>query len=621
MTGKKINIVIKKYSLTKDKNGQLWKNFNKTVNIPNMKKNNKIEYVSGTGIKNYIFNDPLLDYLKLKKTKHQKNNSSRQLITDSSNMLFGYGNTFEDKIFDHLATKFPGQTTRILDKNIMPSEDMMGDTYEQMCKGVPIILQAVLYNNTNMTFGVADIIVRSDFINKLFNYDIINKKESQINALNITKPKGKKYHYVVIDIKWSKIMYCVDGETIRNNNRIKSYKAQLAIYTAALGQLQGYTPDKAYIWAKTTGHTENNIIHTSDDIFDNIGVVDFLGFDNKYIDMTYDAITWIQNVRNNWKKWTITPPSIPELYPNMKNHYDGYFHEEKSKLADELGELTSVWMIGYKNRKIAHDKKIYSWRDKRCISKNIGINGKKVAPMLDKILKINRGRVKMSPRKVTNNIGDWKTKHGLEFYVDFETMNSTLYKNEIDIHKPKTNNIICFMIGVGYMNKSGIWKYKSFYMSEINEQNELKLINDFVKFINKKIMDNDTYAKFIHWGSAEVSILNQLNRKYNYMWTEFISSIKYTDLLTVFKLEPIVIKGALNFGLKDISKAMHSHKMITTTWPQTHIESGEDAMMSAIRYYQNDYKDENELQRLINYNEIDCKVLSEILCYLRKYKK
>ena len=42
---------------------------------------------------------------------------------------------------------------------------------EAMKKGIPIICQAVLYNFEDKTYGLPDILIRSDYINKLVNLD------------------------------------------------------------------------------------------------------------------------------------------------------------------------------------------------------------------------------------------------------------------------------------------------------------------------------------------------------------------------------------------------------------------------------------------------------------------
>ena len=95
-------------------------------------------------------------------------------------------------------------------------------------------------------------------------------------------------------------------------------------------------------------------------------------------------------------------------------------------------------------------------------------------------------------------------------------------------------------------------------------------------------------------------------------------------MLNVFKKEPIVIKGCLNFGLKSVAKTMHKHKFIKTTWRNSIFSNGTNAMIYAyneyIKYKKIDehIKYSSTMQNIAEYNEIDCKVIYEIINYLRK---
>ena len=58
-----------------------------------------------------------------------------------------------------------------------------------MNRGTPIIYQAVLYNYKHKVFGSADLIIRSDWLNKLVNTKVLDESEIKIPAksLNIKK--------------------------------------------------------------------------------------------------------------------------------------------------------------------------------------------------------------------------------------------------------------------------------------------------------------------------------------------------------------------------------------------------------------------------------------------------
>jgi hypothetical protein len=113
------------------------------------------------------------------------------------------------------------------------------------------------------------------------------------------------------------------------------------------------------------------------------------------------------------------------------------------------------------------------------------------------------------------------------------------------------------------------------------------------------------------------------------------SSYEFVDLNKIVKNNNIVIKGCMNYGLKDFASAMYDNKFIKTIW-DTECSNGLTAMIDAIRYYNfiNSYNKLNNRQKksklndynsykhimddIIRYNEIDCKVLYEILIFFRR---
>lgn len=633
-----------------------WNIFNTYVN-PNgqidISNNEKDNWVSATSVKNYLLGEPLLDWLGLYYNKIGYNDKNtnikqhpnciqpRQQLTDiiikerehsHLNIFFEKGNDFEKNIIDYLKTKYPDDVKTVATNKL--SEKMSTITLKYMHDGIPIIEQAVLYNYKNKTFGVADILIRSDWINKIFEMPMLSSDEEHIPSPNLKT----NYHYRVIDIKWTTMDLCANGHTIRNNCKFPAYKGQLAIYNASLGIMQGYTPSIAYILAKSWNeNNKNNMngITKGHNPFTRLGSIDFNSFDKKYIAKTFNAINWVRNVRYNGGNWSCLPPSIPELYPNMCNQYDTPYHNIKLTLANKTKELTQMWNVGLKNRLIAHKKGIYSWNDKKCSSSIMGINGKKIGPIIDKIIKINRDSAKLiEPTIITNNMCNWQQQKALDFYIDFEYVSECFYSNRDGVTDMKANNEIdnrlIFLIGVGYL-ENDIWKYKCFLANAISFEEEYKILNEFATFINNIVDANNNmnggneHARFLHWSHAEKTLLKMAcNRHGDFeMWQ---NSLTWIDMCKVFVDEPIVLKGAHRFSLKDVAKTMGKHNMISSNWNTDGPSNGLDAMLNAIKYYkfminpndaEHDYY-EKIMQSIVYYNEIDCKVLYEIVLYLRK---
>jgi len=124
---------------------------------------------------------------------------------------------------------------------------------------------------------------------------------------------------------------------------------------------------------------------------------------------------------------------------------------------------------------------------------------------------------------------------------------------------------------------------------------------------------NKTEAVFIHWTDAEPSFYNRAQKEFN------LPNKTFLDLYKVFIKEPISIKGALNYSLKTIANAMYKLKLINTFWDSnSKCSNGLDALVQANKIYCENHNIEiNKMSDISNYNEIDCKVLCEILGYLR----
>jgi hypothetical protein len=191
----------------------------------------------------------------------------------------------------------------------------------------------------------------------------------------------------------------------------------------------------------------------------------------------------------------------------------------------------------------------------------------------------------------------------MEFYLDYET---TTDFNE--------SNFI-FMIGVGFINKKNKWEFKCLVAKNDTLIAQIEMFNEFWNYIDnilKKYKKDD--GVFIHWTSAEQTFFNKIKNIINCKPKLFL------DLYQIFLAEPIVIKNAFNFSLKTIAKEMYNHGMIKTNWNENNLcSNGLDAMIMAHELYtKKSIVKINDMKDIVYYNEVDCKVMYEILDYLRK---
>ena len=600
----------KKYKTNQPIN--IWDKFI-TISPP---KTYKKTYVSGTDVKNYLLNDPLLDWFDL---YYDKTN----LNLTKPNLLFDKGNEFESEIFEKLKKKFVNKTIMINTQGKSGyTQHNYKKTINHMKKGTPFIFQGVLINDSNSTIGMADIICRSDYVNLITKHETISPEQMYIPGPKLAKI-SPKYHYVIIDIKWTTMSLCVGSSIIRNDGRFPAYKGQLAIYTCAIGAIQGYIPTQAYILAKSwICHKKDNIT-MGYDCFEKLGVIDYANSDNKYINQTVNAIKWVIKVRNEGLTWNIYKPHIKELYPNCSNHYDAPWTNIKQTIAKQIKDPTLIWNVSYKNRNMLLDKNIKSWTNIKCTAKNLSICGDSTAHIIDSILNINRNKNKkilVQPKKIVNNLFNWKTKTKYDYYVDFETINKNISDTELSLENCRAISDMVFMIGVGYEIKTK-WYFKTFVTKDLSIQEETRIFNDFFNFIlglrKKSNMNDQTKSRLFHWTQAETNNFKHVNLRNNLIYNKFTNVIEWVDMYKIFVKEPIVIKGCFNFKLKSIGKALFNHKLIKTNWDESGPEDGFDAMMGAIDYYTNINTNTQSMNTIIKYNEIDCKILWEIMDYIR----
>jgi len=577
------------------------------------------DMISASSIRNYMLDDPLLDWLKYysikkiddipTKLNHNIYITSNTNYYDNNYMEFimEQGLLFEKVVIDKLKENYT--ITQISNTNMSHSWDYYMETINMMKKGAEIIYQGVIHDYKNKLYGTPDLLIRSDCFENIFNYPVKNNSAPLLST---------PFHYIVVDIKHSLLTFNSKKEYLLNNNSIPAYKGQVYIYNKILSEIQGYMPSSGFLLGKKTIYTKNKKNYISENFMNNIAEINYNTFDKDIIIKINKAIEWIHNMRQNGHNWHLLPtPSIPELYPNMKNTKDSNYHMLKMELADQIYEITNIWWCGYNKRNIAHMSNIYGWNDNRLNATIMNFNDNKIASTVNHILNINRSATKLiRTNDLINTLDKWDNfgDDTLEFYIDFETMNGNI--GQI-IDEDNINPDVIFMIGLGW-EENNEWKYKSFILKENNNEAELEIINNMFLFINNKKQElNKNKTIFIHWTNAEVSFFNKFKSKH---LDKTIDDLHFYDLHKLFLENNIVVKGALNFSLKTIANAMYKHNMISTKWDTKSIcSNGLQAMYLAYNLYKNNNNiiEEPIMKEIETYNMIDCKVMWEILKYLR----
>lgn len=451
-----------------------------------------------------------------------------------------------------------------------------------------VIFSGLLVCDKKKIFGIPDIIIKKKLLNELYTVNFPNSVNSLSNE------------YCIVDIKYSNLILCSDGLTIRNTNTAKAYKAQISVYNYLLNVNLNINNSVSFIICKSEINSELKHKLVLID-YDNNDIL--YKYENQKYDLVYKYFSnkrrklvpnnIIKLLKNNLNiNDKVVPSKLNKYhYPNMKCTILSSTDKIKRYHANLLKEITLLWGLDYKTRELLHKNNIYTWckiTDAE-VDKYVSENKNMI---VKNIININRSDEKINwdlPDKLSilNDYLNNDDYHNL--YIDFETITDSKYSNEI------------FMIGI-YMSNT----YINFTRNDISDN--INLLDDFVNFLNT--LDKSKKIRLYYWSSFEKSLMDKKGN--------INLDIIYIDLLLLFRdpLYPITIKGAYNYSLKSIANALYDNKLLNKIW-NTESTNGLEAMNMAVEYYKTG--EENLIKDIYEYNKIDCKIMYDIICCLKKY--
>ncbi len=581
-------------------------------------------WVSASRVRNALLQDWILDWLDL----HGENNGFRPDTkapwhdprTDFTSFVFERAHAFEAAVLAHLGTLTRVETIATRREEIR-SPAAVERTLAAMRRGVPVIYQGVLHDEESQTYGAPDFLVRSDELRRLF-VDALEDFE----AVHPAQTLGQPFHYRVVDAKFTTLSLQQRTGELGNAGSCLAYKAQLFIYGRALGALQGYLPPRAYLLGRSWQQGEAR----GTSAFERLAPMSHTREIKKgmYLGaVVNEAVEWVRRVRSEGSRWTLRPkPSVPELWPNMSHTQDAPWRSAKKRIARDLDELTLLWHVGHDKRAAAHAEGVFCWSDPRCTAETLGVVGEKTGPTLDAILAANRdaaGPV-LRPERVTADEAVWRPVPALEFFVDFETVSDL--DDDFSTFPERGGHTLIAMIGCGHV-EDGAWRFCAFTVDALAEASEAAVIEawlEHMEAVRQRLAPEIEKPRVFHWSSAEVSFLDSAfnsarARHPGRAWPE----VNWYDLLQrVIRAEPVVVRGALGFGLKPIAQALHRHGLIETSWGSGPGD-GLGAMVGLWRAQEEarvqnlPLRELDHVSAIERYNESDCRAMAEILHLLR----
>ena len=310
-------------------------------------------------------------------------------------------------------------------------------TFDAMCDGIELIEQAVVRDPERRTYGAIDLLVRSDVLERLFPGTLADGEE-RVGAPGLIGADGapKPWHYLVVDVKFSTLDLSVNGYAGSSH---RHYAGQVLVYTAAIARLQGYCPREAYLLGRTWTTAKGR----------GSGALDRLGRVPIDRDASREsgradavplavevarAVEWVRTMRAEGAGWTALPrPSRPELYPNLNNDQDQPWSEAKSRIAEEIGELTALPGVGPELRDAAIARGIAGRGEPGLSPERLEVGGDVRPRRLSVVLAANAperaAAIAADPSNAvipaTIDLGgdderEWRVPYPLEFFVDFE---------------------------------------------------------------------------------------------------------------------------------------------------------------------------------------------------------
>jgi len=239
---------------------------------------------------------------------------------------------------------------------------------------------------------------------------------------------------------------------------------------------------------------------------------------------------------------------------------------------------------------------------------------------------VNRpGGETVRPVRMITGTQEWRLRAEVETFVDFEFLQD-LDDDFADFPRKGGQSVI-FQIGCGTY-QGGEWRFRQFTVDELSLAAEAKMIDDWLAHLHALAAEAGCdvgSARLVHWSPAETSNFeraydNARARHPDRDWPV----LSWFDLLhEVVQAEPLVVRGAFSFSLKPIARSLHALGHIPTHWGEG-LADGAGAMAgawnAAIEAKRKGVTlgETEVMSEIARYNEVDCRVMAEILDYLRR---
>ena len=436
------------------------------------------------------------------------------------------------------------------------------DLTKQMIKeNVKVIFNGCLRCDKMRLFSHFDVLIHSSIICDFLNVDLASQSQSQY------------YHLLIV----------YNNNRDQKKNNVILYGKQ-KILDPSISFDSQFNQPRAFILSS------ENIIYSID-----------LNKQQLFYKMN-EAYKWIWDLRENGRSWDLFNPTRHELLPNMKH-------------GSTYGYKRIIQSIISKNDELTSYNDITLGKRNDCFIRQLSVDEalrESNKPFLKSVADL-RGT-----KKVSCDLSNLVVPKKRIFYVDFEYINSFHFKRNFS--RADTNHL--YLIGVLYENNNS-WLYKAFVPIAIDHETsssssyEVQNIRDWIDFMESF----GTPYCVMNWSTAEQSMLTSLSKQYNF---ELETTIEWIDLLKLFKSTiHFVCDGMKTYSLKDVAKSMYKLGFIKTLWNDNIMNGLEANILLIPNFTKGDYilQQCDALSDIIDYNEIDCRVMMELFEFVVSIKQ
>jgi len=368
---------------------------------------------------------------------------------------------------------------------------------------------------------------------------------------------------------------------------------------------------------------------------------------------------WYENIVNEMKgKQRFDRKNMPRPNMRLEAYRDGRWCSVKRKVAECFGELTLL--PGVKSelrdeiiRRNGGKDSIFDEELKEVLLNVVPGNTHR-ENMITLLHSEGENEVNGLPSVVCHRVKQndhlWRSaSHDEIVYFDFEMANpcDMLMENEMNSYErivPEVDIDVSrlFLIGMGRFSSTGEWIYESFVATELSRDGERECLKSWLHRLHELAADMKGRKRpllLTCWG-PERALIKALKKTYSnpsqkILWKLFDRrKVEVVDVLEdIVRKSDFAIRGAFDNRLKSVYRAVQRLKSKTMEGVEPVKDEDDlnmlvlsdvlDVLNIALHGYAHSHHVESVeetlwMKKIMNYNELDCKMTAEVMDYLRK---